>query len=1025
MNLVKISIQRPVFAWIVMAALIIFGAICLNRLGVSQLPDVDFPIVSVSVTYEGAAPEVVESEIIDPIEQSLLSIEGIEEMKSTVRQGTGSVRLTFNINRNVDVALQEVQTAVSQVRLPLGIDPPVVRKRNTEESPIMFIGVSTKRPMRETLNWVDTYLLDQFRFLPGIGQVSIGGFSQRNLRIWPDLKKLKAADMSVSDILDTIESQHMETAAGLVNTGKQEMRARWMGEAGTAEDFGNLQILRRGGQLIQDKVYRIKDVAEVEDGLSDIRRIARIDGQQAVSVSVEKARGSNEVQVAKAVQDKVDELQKTIPKDYKVQVNIDFTPATKAVVETTYHKLWGAALVTILVCFLFLGNWQAALNILFSIPTSILGTFMVLYFSGFTLNLFTLLALTLAISIVVDDAIMLLENIVRHHRMGKSPRQAAYDGAMEVLPAATAATMAVIAVFLPVVFMDGIVGKFFFQFGITMSAAVLLSLLEAVTITPMRSAALMATSPKVSKLELWLDHKFERLAHHYREILRRTMKHSKLIVFGSLVFFIASMFLFKSVSQEFIPAQDQNVILLSGSTPTGSSLEVTLKKSAELEEVIKKNPNVDHFFGSVGSGGPNADVNQISIPIFLISREDRKVTHVQVMAQLREALKAVKGVRISMRDNSSRNLTTGRQYPVSFNINGPNLDLLEKKADEIMDQLNSEGLTEDMDTDLKGGYPELRIEPNRPAMAQRGISVQSVAQTLNATVAGARESRFTSDGRRYDIRVKVRDEDINSPEDISKIQIRNNFGNLVPLSQAIQFEQKKTFQAINRVNRQRSIGVYGNLAKGHSQNQVLARAEEIGRKVLPEGYSLELEGAAAGLGESFKSLSTALVLGLLVAYMILAVQFNSFIHPITVLVALPFSLTGVLLILWMTGSSLNLFSFIGVIVLMGISKKNSIMMVEYTNHIRYGEHKNVSDSLLEACGIRLRPILMTSTATVAAALPLIMGNSIGQETRTPMGLTIIGGSIVSTIFTLIVVPSLYQLLTRFESKKVESHEALS
>jgi multidrug efflux pump subunit AcrB len=336
MNLIQISIRRPVFAWIIMAALIIFGAICMNRMGVSQLPDVDFPIVSVSVNFEGAAPEVIESEIIDPIEQSLLAIEGIEEMKSTINQGSGSVRLTFNIKRNVDVALQEVQTAVSQVRLPIGIDPPVVRKRNTEESPIMFIGIQSDKPLRETINWTENYLLDQFRFLPGIGQVSIGGFSQRNLRIWPDIKKLKVADLTVSDILETISSQHVESAAGNISTGKQELRARWMGEASTPEAFGNLQILKRGGQLIQDRVYRIKDVANVEDGLSDIRRLARINGKEAVSISVEKARGSNEVEVAKLVKAQIEKLQSNLPPGYKLQLNVDFSTSTAAVVETTY-----------------------------------------------------------------------------------------------------------------------------------------------------------------------------------------------------------------------------------------------------------------------------------------------------------------------------------------------------------------------------------------------------------------------------------------------------------------------------------------------------------------------------------------------------------------------------------------------------------------------------------------------------------------------------------------------------------------
>lgn len=1017
MNLISLSIRRPVFAWILMSALIIFGAICFNRLGVSQLPDVDFPVLSISVGYEGASPEVVEAEVIDPIEQALLSIEGIEEMRSSVRQGSGSVTLNFDINRNVDIALQEVQTALSQVRLPANVDPPVVRKRNPEESPIMFVSVTTEKPLRETLVWAETFLLDQFRFIPGIGEVDIGGFSTRNLRIWPDLKKLRAAELTVTDLLDALQTQHLESAAGQFSDNKKEYRVRWLGEATSAEEVSKIRILRRGGQIIQDRVYTVKDVADVEDGLSDVRRIVKTNGKPAISFAIRKQRGGNEVVLSEAVRAQVEKLRPNLPEGYDIKVNIDFTESTKAVVDTTVHKLFVAALVTILVCFLFLGSIQAAVNILFSIPTSIVGTFMIIYFSGFTLNLFTLLALTLAISIVVDDAIMLLENIVRHYRMGKSPAQAAYDGSMEILPAAVAATLAVVAVFLPVIFMSGITGKFFFQFGVTMSAAVLLSLLEAVTITPMRAALFMSTAPKISKFEHLLEGLFHRIAEVYRATLTLTLRFSKTILLVSLIIFVASLFLIRGVKQEFVPRQDQNIILLSAQTPTGTALQATYQKSLEIEKIISKHPLIDRYFISVGGGFGPSGTNSISMPLYLKPREERTQTHTQVMNELRKELGQIKGARISMRDNSSRGLTSGRQDPVSFNIRGPNLDVLREKAAEIMERLNKEGLTVDLDTDFKLGLPELLIRPDRTAMAAKGVSIDSVAKTLSATVAGLRQSQITSDGRRYDMRIKLRDAEVSSPKDIERIEIRNSFGIRVPLSELVTYKEQETYQSITRLNRQRSIGVFGNLAPGQAQGQVLARAEKIAQDVLPDGYSFSLEGASAGLSESFKSLGTALLMGIVVAYMILAVQFNSFVHPISILAALPFSLTGALLILWGSGESLNLFSFIGLIVLMGIAKKNSILLVEFTNHVRHDGEKDITEALLKACPIRLRPILMTSVATVAAALPLIIGNSMGQETRTPMGLTIAGGTIVSTVFTLFVVPSLYRVLSIFESKK--------
>lgn len=1018
MDLIAISIRRPVFAWILMSAMIIFGAILANRLGVSQLPDVDFPILNVAVTYEGAAPEVVEAELIEPIEEALISIEGIKQMRSSVRQGGGSVALDFDINRNIDVALQEVQAALSSLRLPVGVDPPVIRKQNPEEQPIMFISLYAEKPLREVVSFTEDYLLDQFRFLPEIGDVSIGGFSTRNMRIWPDLQKLRKYDLTVLDLVDAVNVQHVDTAAGQFSDGKTEKRVRWLGEATSPEMLGDIQILRRSGGVIYDAVIRLKDVARIEDGLTDIRRIARVNGKDAISIGIKKMRGGNEVNVAKAVRAKIDELRPQLQKKgYDLRINVDFTKPTEAVVHTAYEKLFVAGLVTIVICFLFLGSYQAALNILFSIPTSIIGTFIVVYFSGFTLNLFTLLALTLGISIVVDDAIMLLENIVRHQRMGKSGAQAAYDGAREILPAATAATLAVIAVFLPVIFMDGITGKFFFQFGITLSAAVSLSLLEAVTITPMRAAALMGSAHAPSKLEAYLDHLFERINGFYRRLLDFSTHWSKTVVLISIALFVSSLLVVSKLRQEFVPSQDQNILFITGQTKPGSSLEFTLARAQEAEKVLAADPDIVSFLISVGAGGPSAEINQMSLPATLKPREERELTHTQIMDRIRGKLAQIQGAKFSIRDLSSRGLTSGRQFPLSFNLGGPDLTVLQQKAAEIMARLDKEGLTQDLDTDFKLGFPELDIRPDRNEMAKRSVNIDAVARTLNATVAGTPFSRFTGDGRRYDIRVKLPEAQIQSASDIGQIQVRNQFGNQIPLSKLVKFQDTKTFQAINRLNRQRSVGVYGNLTNGKSQQTVLDRAQAIAQEILPAGYRFSLEGAAAGLAESFRSLTIAMIMGIIVAYMILATQFNSFVHPIAVLVALPFSLTGAFLILWAFGVSLNLFSMIGIIVLMGIAKKNSILLVEFTNHTRAHGERDVRKALLEACPIRLRPILMTSAATVCAAIPLAVGNSIGQETRTPMGLAIIGGTIVSTLFTLFVVPSIYLMLSKLERNK--------
>lgn len=1007
MNLIKISLDRPVFAWVLMSALIIFGAISLNKLGVSQMPDVNFPVLNISISYPGAAPEVVENDIINVVEQRLLSVEGIKEMRSTASQGSASVNLEFDINRNVDVALQEVQSALSQLKFPAGVDPAVIQKKNPEEDPILIVSLYGDKNISDMIKWTQNYFLDQVQFIQGVGEVSLGGFPDRNLRIWLDTKKLKKYDLTVGDIIETVRTQHLESAAGQYIDGKREIRVRYLGEAKTVEEIENFPVQKRGGQLIQDKIIHIKDVADVQDGLADIRRVGIVDNQPAVVLRVFKQRGTNEVNVAEDVLKKLDSIK--YPEGVKYKTNVNFTQSTKATVDLTIEKLWAASLITILVCFLFLGNLSSSVNILFSIPTSILGTFIILYFSGFTLNLFTLLALTLSISIVVDDAIMLLENIVRHHRMGKSPYQAALDGATEVIPAAIAASLAVLAVFLPVIFMDGVVGKFLFQFGVTMSAAVCLSLLEAITITPMRAAAFLSSKPKLSKLEIKLDTFFADLSLKYKSLLSLSIKYKWIVLVSSLSFFVASLFLIKNIKQEFVPQQDQNLIILTANAKPGTSLDQTVEMIKPLQELLNSIPEISGFLVNVSPA-------QLFMPINLVDQEKRKKTHSDIMNLIRENSKKIKDLRISMRDISARNLSTGRLNPLAFNIRGSDLDVLNEKSQEIIDQLQEKKLAVDMDKDYKLGLSELGLIPDRDQLIRKGVSVDSVSQVLATAIAGLKSGQYLADGKRNDIRFKVKEDQITSSEDIKKLYVRNNYGNLISLGEVVKFKESKTLQSISRINRQRSISIYGNIFPGLSQAVVLEKAKAIAESILPVGYTFNLEGAAAGFSSSFKNLFLALLVGILVAYMILAAQFNSFRDPIAVLMSLPFSVSGAFFILWMTQISLNLFSFIGLIVLMGIAKKNSIMLVEFTAHLVHHEKLSFTEALLKACPIRLRPILMTSVATIFAASPLVFGGGMGHETRKPMGLVIIGGTLVSTIFTLFVVPVFYLILNQLTFK---------
>ncbi len=1011
MTLSELSIRRPVFAWMLMFGLIVFGAISLNRMGISQMPDIDFPVLGIRVSWEGAAPEIMESELVDKIEELVISVDGVKEIRSTIRQGQANVELEFELSRDIDAALQEVQGALAELRLPLNVNPPIIRKNTTEGEPVLRIGVSGTQSPRELVDYIETFLLDQLQVIPGVGEVALFGFGERNLRLWVDTKKLKEYEFTILDLQQAIEQEHSELAAGYIENAKEEMNLRIMGEGLTVEQVANIAITHRGGQPIQDATFRLKDVARIEDGLSDVRRFVRISGAPGLVIGISKQRGANEVEVGRLVRARMAELQKSLPKGMKLQVNADFTRAVEKAVKATEHELLVAAILTALICFLFLGTWSSGFNIILAIPTSIIGTFSILYFSGFTLNTFTLLGLALAIGIVVDDAIMVLENIVRHFEMGKGKIKAAEDGSREIVFAAVATTAAVVAIFLPVAFMSGVIGRFFYQFGVTMTAAVVLSLLEAITLTPMRLSMMMSRRKRASWLEKHAGALFSRLNRAYDWLLPLALKWRWGVLTGAMAIFVASLWLGSVIRREFVPSQDISYIGVSLRAPVGSSLAMTDARVREVEAYFKKRPEILSSFTMVGGGA--GVPNQANMGLTLVERNQRKKSQAELMNEFRQDLEKNKGLRISFQDMSARGLTARRSQPVEFNLMGSDYAVLESKTQEIMDRLEKTGLVVDLDNNYRTGMPEVRIIPDRQAAAARGVTMEDIGRTVNAAMGGIRQGKFTRDGRRYDIRLRLTPEARLLAEDVKTLTVRNSYGELIPLGDVVRLETVKTLQSISRVNRQRSISVTANLAAGASQAGALAAAEKIAREILPPGYTFNLEGGAKTFSESFGGLWFAFVLGIVVAYMVLASQFNSFIHPFTVLLALPFSITGALVTLWGANQSLNLYSAIGIILLMGIVKKNSILLVEFMNRKR-AEGLTLTDAILTAAPIRLRPILMTSVATMAAAFPIALGIGTGAETRQPMALAIIGGVFVSTLFSLFVVPCAYYLMARFE-----------
>jgi len=1025
MSLPEIAIRKPVFAWMLMAAVIVFGMISFARLGISQLPDVDFPVVSVSLSLNGAAPEVMESQVLDPIEDAIMEIDGIKSVTSTAQQSSGSIAVEFELNQNIDRAMEAIQNKINQVRnlLPLNLFPPTLRKSNPEDQPIIWLVLTSDDPTTKKIDmmiYARNFLYDQFGVVPGVGNIALGGYVDPALRVWADLNKLKKYEITADDLMNSILTEQLETPAGQLTGPTHDYNVRVMGEATSTSDFGKIRIENRAVLGANYKPTQLKEVATIEEGVADIRKISRFNGKPAVGLGMIKQHGSNAVEVANAIRAKAKEIAPLLPPHFHLDVRSDSTRFIKQSVNQLMFTLFLSALLTSIVCYLFLGSWTSTINVLFSIPTSIVGTFMAFFFFNFTLNTFTLLGLSLAIGIVVDDAIMMLENIVRHRELGEKKKAAAIKGANEISFAAMAATIAVVAIFIPVVFMTGIIGRYFFQYGITVTVAVLLSLLEALTLTPMRCSRFLTVEHNPKGLAGFMDRLFAKLCRIYQSALSVLLSNRWKTVLVAIVLFVSSLFISKLIPGEMMPAQDQAQMLLRFKLPVGTSLPVTDGKMKQVEEYLLKVPEVEGVFSAVGGFGGDA-VNQGQAFVNLVDANKRKLTQSELIKRIRgELKKKMKGMEVVVQDLSLRGFAATRGFPVEFVIQGPDWEKLTSITRGIMDQMKKTDYLVDVNTDVQQNMPEVQLIPDRTSLAAHGVSLSTVTNQLNELVGGVYitgANEYPKGRHRYEIELRLGAEQRDKLPDLNDIMLRNNRGERVRLADVVTETHVPSLMLISRLNRARAITVYANPAPGHSQEQAIAATEKLAKSMLPPGYMIKMIGSSQAFKDSFNSLKWAMLLGLLVSYMVLASQFDSFIHPITVLMALPFSFSGAFFALWIGHQSINMYSLIGFILLMGIVKKNSILLVDFTNQVRSdaeGTELSVKDALLKACPVRLRPILMTSTATVAGALPEALSLGPGAETTIPMAIAIIGGVIASTLLTLFVVPVVYSLFSALE-----------
>ena len=1022
MSLSDISIRKPVFAWMLMAAMIIFGYISMRKMGVSQMPDVDFPVVNVNVVYEGAAPEVMELDVIDPIESAVLSVEGVKSITSTARLGSANIVVEFGLSKNIDVAVAEVESKISQAQrlLPDDIDPPTISKVNPDDRPIMFLAVTAPdMSPKDLMAFTRDSLKDKFQTVSGVADVFLAGYIDPNLRVWAHNEKLNKLQLTVNDVISAIQSEHKEAPSGFIDNDTTEKNVRTLGEAKTVDEFKRLPIIRRGGSANYLPIF-LDQVVDVEEGMADVRRISRSNGKNAIGLGIRKQRGSNTIAVAEGVKKKLEELSATLPKGMEMSVNYDTTKFIDESIHELSFTMGLSAVLTAIVCWLFLGSFAATINVVLAIPTSILGAFIILKYMNFTLNTFTLLGLSLSIGIVVDDAIMVLENIYRHHEEGKDKVKASIEGANEISFAALAATVAIIAIFLPVAMMDGIIGKYFFQFGITISVAVALSYVEALTLTPMRTSQFMEENKRQSKLGKFVDEVFEHLVKFYTRCLELALAHRIILLSCSFVFFAATFMLVKYIPKEFVPVQDISSFMIRVKTPDGSSLGYTNVATLEVEKYLMTQKDIKRYFVAVGGFGGGAEANSSNLFVTLHDRKDRPIDpatgkslhQTDLLNKYRDHFKNFKNGKVFVQDTSQSGFSaSGRGFPVEFTITGSDWPTLIKASKDVMAEMKNSNMFVDTDTDYKESVVEIQVFPDREKAKARGVSVQEIGTTINALIGGVVVGKYSKGGHRNDIRIKMADASKNKLDDLKRIYVRNTRGEVVKLLDVVKVEELPGVQSINRRGRQRAITIFSGVAKGVSQGEALSKVREINKQVLPPMYNLIESGSAETYNEAFSSLIFALAMGILIAYMVLGTQFNSFIDPVTVLMALPFSFSGAFMGLWTMNQSLNIYSMIGLILLMGIVKKNSILLVDFTNQ-RREEGLDIHDALLDACPKRLRPILMTTFATIAGAIPLALSLGPGSESLKPMAVAIIGGSLVSTVLTLVVVPAMYSLFGR-------------
>lgn len=1017
MWLADTSIKRPVFATMVIAALVIFGIVSYPGIGVDLFPKVDFPMVNITTTLRGASPEIMDIDVTDKIEEAVNTINGVKTIASTSTEGVSSVFVEFVLERDIDLAVQDVREKISTIRskLPRDINEPIIEKVDPDATPVLWLALTGEKSPRELSTYADEVLKEQLQKVNGVGAIRLAGLRLRQVRVWLDTNRLRAYQITAHDVMRALQRENVELPSGRIESDTKEYSVKVKGEFLKVQDFNDLIVGYSKGAPI-----RLTDVGRAEDGMEEKRSIARFNGLPAVGLGVQKQSGTNTVEVIERVKKEIEAIRKTLPAGMNLEISFDQSTFIKiSINEVQKHLIYGGFFAALAVL-LFLKSARITLISALAIPTSIIATLAIMKLFNFTFNNMTMLALSLSVGILIDDAIIVIENIHRHIEEGMSPREAASFATSEIALAVMATTMAIVAIFLPVAFMKGIIGKFFLQFAITVVFAVIISLFVSFTLTPMMASRYLKSREsgvrsQESKLSNAFEKAYKKTEELYRGLLKIALNHRIKVLVIAAGIFVFSLFITSFLGKEFIPPEDQSRFIVRLQSPVDYSVNEVDRMFKQAEDYIKSLPEVTTVFYAQGFG-LTREVNKAAMFIGLKPKAERGKSQEQVKAEVRKKLKLIPGLKASAEDVS---LIGGgqRMVPIQYSIRGRDLSELETYTRQVVNEFSKLPGIVDIDTSLETGKPEVRVFIDRDKASDLGVDIATIAESVNFLIGGEVDvTKFKDEakGRRYDVRARLTLEDRMNPGDIGRLSVRSKDGRLVELSNIVKIQEAGGPSIINRVDRQRAITLFANL-EGKPLGQAKAELDAISAKVLPADYSVSYKGMADMMGESFQYLMFALVLGIILAYMILASQFESFIHPFTVLLSLPLSFIGAFGALLITGKTLNIFSFIGLILLMGLVKKNAILLVDYTNTLR-ARGMERREAILHAGPVRLRPILMTTFAMVFGMMPIAIGIGEGAETRAPMSIATIGGLLTSLFLTLVVVPVAYDLFDDLQGR---------